>query len=309
LTAILPVFGVILLGWGLKYTKLVPDVFWASADKVTYYITFPALLCVSLAGANLSGESWREMMAIQIGCVVLIVGLTIRFKHQLCTRFGLGNPSFAALIQGTNRPNTYMGLALGGALYGPQGLTLTTLCVGVVVPLVNVFAVIALSHWGEGKKTGLLAILKGIALNPIILACAAGSALNISGVGVPWVIGDFLEILGRAALPIGLLAVGAGLVPLSLRQTGVPLIANASLKLLVLPIFAVIGGLLAGLPEAALVITATYAALPCSASAYVMTRNMGGDGPLMASVITLQTIAAALTIPLVVLSVQALARL
>jgi malonate transporter len=48
------------------------------------------------------------------------------------------------------------------------------------------------------------------------------------------------------------------------------------------------------------VIVAVCSAVPTSSSAYVMARQMGGDAPLLAQIITLQTILAALTMPVVI---------
>jgi malonate transporter len=42
------------------------------------------------------------------------------------------------------------------------------------------------------------------------------------------------------------------------------------------------------------------AAVPASSSAYVLARQMGGDAPLLAQIITLQTILAALTMPIAI---------
>jgi malonate transporter len=56
--------------------------------------------------------------------------------------------------------------------------------------------------------------------NPLILACLIGIGLNVSGIGLPWGSAAVLEILARAALPLGLLAVGAGLRLDALRQPG-----------------------------------------------------------------------------------------
>ena len=81
------------------------------------------------------------------------------------------------------------------------------------MPLVNVLCVVVLSRYGTGQSNGpsVKAAVFGILRNPIILGVAAGALLNLSGIGKPPVIGPICEILGAAATPLGLLAVGAGL--------------------------------------------------------------------------------------------------
>jgi malonate transporter len=72
------------------------------------------------------------------------------------------------------------------------------------------------------------------------------------------------------------------------------------LKLMLMPVFAVALALWFGISGSSLVIVAVCAAVPTSSSAYVMARQMGGDAPLLAQIITLQTILAALTMPVVI---------
>ena len=44
-----------------------------------------------------------------------------------------------------------------------------------------------------------------------------------------------------------------------------------------------------------------FSAIPTAPTAYVLTRQMGGDGTLMAGLVTAQTLLGVLTIPLVLL--------
>lgn len=73
-------------------------------------------------------------------------------------------PTFSSLVQGAIRPNTYIGLAVAAALLGTHGLTVTALCVALVVPTVNVISVLACAHLGENdRKPGVLSLLRDVA--------------------------------------------------------------------------------------------------------------------------------------------------
>lgn len=294
--ALAPIFLLILLGMGLKRRQLIADGFWAPAERLTYFVTFPALLVANLATADLTTLAWGPI-AIAIALPTIFMSVVILAIQSLLNTDG---PGLSSAFQGTIRPNTYVGLAGAAALYGAPGVTLTAICIAAVVPLVNVLSVIALSlltRSGESRP-GAYTVLRGIVTNPLILACATGILLSISGTGLPPVIGPLLEILGRAALPIGLLAVGAGLTFDGLRASGPTVIAASTLKLIALPA-AVTGAALAlGLQGAELGTVVLYAGLPCSASSYVLARQMGGDAITMARIISLQTLAAMITLPL-----------
>lgn len=301
--ALLPIFLLIVLGFWMKRSAFVPDTFWAPAEKTTYFITFPALLVFSTANAPLDGVAWGPLALTSMGAV-----LAVFLVATLARRMIGGTPAtFTSIIQGSIRPNTYVGLAAAAALYGDAGVALTALCVAGVVPLVNVLAVATLVRHTSGgedpagrSSTGPMATAKGIVSNPLILACVLGMTVNVSGIGLPPVVSPLLEILGRAALPVGLLAVGAGLALETLRSSGRPVMTASVFKLLLVPLAA--GGLAwaLGLTGMTAVVAVLYAALPCSASSYVLARRMGGDAPCMASIITFQTLAAAATLPLVI---------
>jgi len=302
LGALIPVFIVILLGYVFRRTRIISDAFWEPAERVTFYLFFPALLVANAASADLGGLDVWPMLAALVGGILLVVASNWLLRRPL----GLDGPKFTSLIQGSVRPNVYVGVAAAVALYGDAGLTAVSLCIAVAVPLVNFISVVALITYASpaGRPRGWRAVVVPVLQNPLIVACLLGLALNVTGIGLPPLIGPTLEILGRASLPIALLAVGAGLDLAAVRLAGRTVAVTTTLKLAVLPVVTVVLCLILGVDgvdgvEAAVAIL--YASLPGSASAYVMARQMGGDAPIMAGVITATTLAAIVTIPVVLI--------
>ncbi len=295
LSALIPTFALIVLGFILRQRKFLPDAFWPGAEKLTYYVTFPALLFSNTAQADLGSLPLAGIATAMLGTVFICTVLILITKPVL----KVSNPAFSSLFQGAIRPNTYIGLAVAAALLGENGLTVTALCVALVVPTVNVLSVLACAHWGDNERTpGAVSLLRDVLRNPLLMACVLGIAINMTGFGLPPVIGPFLEVLGRAALPIGLLAVGAGLDLSAARRAGGPVGFSTLGKLVISPAIAAALCLLLGLPPVELAAVVLYAGLPCSASAFVLARLMGGDAPMMASIITVHTLVAIITIPI-----------
>ena len=154
--------------------------------------------------------------------------------------------------------------------------------------------------FSAGQKVGWGRLLLPIMKNPLILACMFGVALNFSGLGLPFGFDRWLAMLGAASLPLGLLCVGAALQPASLLGERNGLFFNAALKLLLLPLLAFVLARLLGLGQDSAMVLMMFFALPTAASSYILTRQMGGDGQLMAGAITLQTALAALTLPVLI---------
>jgi predicted permease len=276
----------------MKSRKFLTPEFWPQAEKLCYYVLLPALFLYGTANAELSGLPIGAMAPVLAGSVMLTAIALVLVQR----RFSFDGPAFTSVLQGSIRFNNYLGLSIAVVLYGEQGVALAAITNTILIPLVNVLCTIAFARYGS-KPLSIMGTLCSIGTNPLTLACAAGTILNFSGARLPPGIADLVRALGSASLPLGLLCVGAALQINSIRRN-LPTIAYASaVKFLVLPGIAAAGCLLVGLagPPAGIIIL--FLALPTASSAYVMAQALGGDHTLMASTITLQTIAGMLYLP------------
>ena len=291
--ALAPIFLLIALGWLLRARGFLGASFWPGAERLVYWILFPALLLLTTASSDLAGLRSLPLAAALVAAIMLTAALAFALRGRL----GLDGASFTSVFQGAIRNNTYVGLAGAGALYGAAGLAVMGIVVFVVVTLVNVLSVIVLlSHRGGAMR--LADLLLSVASNPLILACAGGFALNATGVALPGLASAMLEILGRAALTLALLCVGAGLDLGRLGRNPPAVLAASTLKLVVMPVATWGFCRLLGVEGVAAATALLFTAAPVSASSYVLARQLGGDAPLMAGLITLSTLLAALTMPL-----------
>ena len=183
-------------------------------------------------------------------------------------------------------------------MFGQQGVALVAIGIAFVVPTVNVLAVAILVRHGASGKVSGMDVVRGIVTNPLILAVVAGVLWNLTELPLLPVIDTMLEVLGRASLPLGLLAVGAGLDLGAVRQARYRVAASSAIKLLAVPALTAGFCLILGVGGLAATMAVLYNSLPTSASSYVLARQMGGDATMMAGIITLTTLAAIVTIPI-----------
>ncbi len=133
-----------------------------------------------------------------------------------------------------------------------------------------------------------------------------GIAVNLGGTGRIPVVHEIADLLGGAALPIVLLCVGANIRPRAMAAAMVPTVVSMLGKMVVFPA-AILGlALVMGLSPVETLVAMLFGAVPTAASGYTLARQMGGDAPLMAAMITLQTVLALVTLPLTVVLVQGL---
>jgi malonate transporter len=297
ISALIPILALIVLGFALKASRFLPEGGWSSVEKLSYYVFFPALLVRSLAGKSLGNAPWQAMAFVVFATLMTATIILIAW-HKL--RRSESGPTFTSIFQGGVRFNSYISLALAQAFYGADGLTFGSLAVGFMVVLNNVLCVSAFSVWGTSSGRGMKALIRDIALNPLILGCIIGWLLSASGIGLPGVTKEIMDIISRAALPLGLMAVGAALnleaVHGHLSSITISSIVQFGVKPLVaLGFMALVG--LSGVAGHSLLIAFMT---PTAASAYILARQMGGDTETMASIITVQTLIAFVIMPVLV---------
>lgn len=286
--AIIPIFALILLGYGLRLWFRLRDDFWPQLDRLIYYVFFPALLFHSLSGFQIDLGAATPMLEAAV--LYMLAGMILGYAAKYL--FNAPPKVFAASFQSSFRFNSYVGLAVAGSIHGREGLAAIGLLMGFLVPMANVASVWALARHGEGKW------LKEILFNPLIMATAGGIAFSLAGLHLPDLLQRPIALLSQASLPMGLIAVGAGLRLQGLHSYPGTLWYGVTVKLLVLP--AVAWGVASafGLAGVYLHIAVLMAALPVSTVSYVLAMRMGGDGGISAAQVMVSTLLATVTLPM-----------
>src|SRR5690606_36055383 len=90
--------------------------------------------------------------------------------------------------------------------------------------------------WGDRGISGFRQVFLSLLLNPLIIACFFGIIINLlGGIRVDMVITS-LDLIGKSAIGVGLISIGASLNLKSLFRPSPLLLVSASLKLLVMPL-------------------------------------------------------------------------
>jgi predicted permease len=299
IAALLPVFLLIALGFVVKRSLMRLETQWHGLERLTYYVLFPALLIQTLVKADLS-----SVPVAGVGGALLLSALVMSLLclglRPLLSRLAVDGPAFTSIFQGATRWQTYVALAVSGNLHGEIGLALASVAMVAIIPLVNVLSVAVLAHYASPEKQSVRAIAMTVVRNPLIWACGIGLAINVAHIPLPRIWHEVADALGRSSLGIGLLVTGAGLHLEGMFRPSLAASVAVFLKLILMPVLAIALALWFDLSGSNLAIVAACSAVPASSSAYVLARQMGGDAPLLAQIITLQTILAAITMPIAI---------
>jgi malonate transporter len=295
---LLPDFLLIALGFLIcRYTPLNRPV-WDGAERLVYYVLFPVLLFGSIVRSPLSLAALAGVGAV--GLAVLAVGIGLAFA--LGRMPGVDARAHAAGAQVAFRFNSYVALALSERLAGASGVATMALLVAIAVPVVNVAAVWPLArHGGHGYG-------RELARNPLIIGTVSGLLANALGWQFPEAVATTLQRIGVAALPIGLMAVGAGLRFGALRDAPRLAAALLAIRHVVMPAAALALVLIAPLAPVQKLVLVLFAAAPTASSAYVLAARLGGHASFVAGLVTVSTMLAMLTVPAALAALAALER-
>jgi malonate transporter len=289
-----PDFALIFLGALLKRYARFETLFWSGLERMVYFVLFPSLLFSSTATARLDFDATAGVLG---ACVAaMLTGIVLGYLAKPILK---PDPAvFASGVQCAFRFNSYVALALAGRLAGSDGIALMAVALGISVPIANVAAVYALAKHQKSNVFGEML------RNPLIIATVGGQCFNIAGIHLPEFVLATLQRLGAASIALGLIAVGAGL-----RLTGTiverPTLAwFLVVKLLAAP--AVVFALTSWwkLPPLQREIAILFAALPSASSAYILAVRMGGNGAIVAFLISASTLLSVVTLPLWIIAAR-----
>lgn len=285
---LLPDFALIVIGYALCRQTALNRSVWDGAERLVYYFLFPCLLFVAIVRNPVDASTGLPLATGALALTAIGIALALALAQWP----GVDARLHASAAQTAFRFNSYVALAMADRMGGAPGVAAMALIVSLVVPACNVAAV-----WPLARQGGQ-GYLRELVRNPLIIGTVSGLAFNLTGGTLPEPAMTTLSRIGQAALPIGLMAVGAGLQMGALREAPGLAATFLAIRHALLPLAGVALALTLGLPPLQQAILVAFAAMPTASSAYVLAVRMGGHGPFVAGIVTVSTLLAMVTLPL-----------
>ncbi|PLW77316.1 AEC family transporter [Cohaesibacter celericrescens] len=304
--AIIPTFFLVGLGLYLRRSELVPENQWAGLDTISYWLFFPALIFNSLFQADLTNVPIDDMAFVLVATIIVMAVLLLSLYPVFRSFFSVDNPSYTSIYQGVLRWNGFMALAIVQKAYGNDAMALVAVAMASLIPIINIIIIAIMAIFATEKRPSFSTVLGNILKNPFIIASLAGLAFNLLNIPLWGPIVSTIDVTGRAGLACALLSVGAGL---RLRHAFPPVKEvwfACGLRLIGMPAIALFFSVLFGLKGHALDVVIISTAVPTAMNSYVLAKKMGGNAPLIAAIVALQTPLSALAIPLWLALVQSM---
>lgn len=294
----LPFFGLIGLGWLAARSRFFPAEGAAWLTKFVFFFALSAMLFRFSAGLDLAGLFDARFVAAYLtgSTLIWVVGLIA------ARRRGLALPEAAMEAQCAMIGNTgFLGVPMLVVLLGEDavGPVLLVLMVDMLVYSTLITLIIQAARHGGLRLRALLPVLRGIVGNPMVLSIVAGLGWAQMRLPMPGPFDEFLAILGAAATPGALFAIGAGLAGLRLGRMAVAgWLSMAKLILHPLAVGCCAWGF--GVEPFAAGTMVAAAALPVAGNVYILAQHFGVAQQRVSATILISTAFSILTIPMVI---------
>jgi malonate transporter len=298
LTTILPVFGLIALGFLCARTRFISPAAGQGLSQVVFNLAMPALLFRTVAEMDQQALSPWPLWAALFGGIVIIWIVTTLIARTT----SLIDAAPASAAMGASFGNLAMlGLPLALAHFGDRAALPVGLILSIHAPILWLAAVIHIEAAGQGQLPSVLVVLRQLVnqliRNPIVLALLFGALWRVGGLGLHPVADNFLGLLGEAGIPMALMALGLSLAGYSLKGQWRAVFTLMTLKMLGLPVVVwLIARYLVGLDPFWTQIALMLAAMPTGANAYLFAERYASGIAPVSGAIALGTAVSLLTL-------------
>jgi len=274
---VLPVFAIILSGYLAGRVGVMGAPSTDALNRFVYYFALPVLLGFSMARVNVSEIFDLPFIAAHLGgcAITFVIGVAI---SKALFRNDLAQSSLFAMV--SMFANTgYMGIPLAIVAFGPEAAlpaAIATVFQTIVFIAIAEVMIAAGRHTGGSLARVYLGSIWALVKSPLFIACALGMGWSLTGVKLPVPVDTYGTVLGAAAGPGALFALGLFLVGKPISEGMGEVSVMVALKLIVHPLVAwFLADQVFDIRDDWFAVLILMAALPTGASCFVLAQQQG----------------------------------
>lgn len=297
LGVVLPVFLVIGFGYAAAWRGVISPAGIDGMMKFAQGIAIPCLLFLAIATLDLRAGFDAVMLGSFYGGALCCFAAGLALARLAFGRDWEDAVAVGFICLFSN--SVLLGLPVTERAYGPQALTGNFAIIALHAPVcygIGITAMELVRSRGRSPGAALVRVVRAIGSNALMLGIGLGFVVNLSGLPLPGVLAEALEILVRAALPVALFGLGAVLWRYRPEGDFRLIACVCAISLVLHPAFAMTAGRLAGLDQAALRSAVVTAAMAPGVNAYLFADLYGRARRVAASSVLLGTAASVATV-------------
>ena len=292
ISAVIPMFFLMAIGAFVKFSKLLTDEELSHINRMVFRVFFFFMLFHSIYTTDLAETFRPKLMLFGAGAVLIIFIFLMLFIPKIEKE----NRRRGVMVQAIFRSNfVIMGVPIVANIFGDENIAVTTMMIAVIIPMYNIFAVIALETF-RGGKIQLLPILGGIMKNPMILGAISGALLLKLGVEIPAPILKPIGQISAATTPVALIILGASFKLGSAQAHLSQLIKCVFGRLILVPAIVLSVAIILGFRGIDFVTLIAIFGAPTAIVSFAMAQQMDGDSELAGNCVVFSSALSCFTI-------------
>ncbi|MFM8745440.1 MAG: AEC family transporter [Aestuariivirga sp.] len=298
LTTVLPVFGMIVLGYGFAKARIFDAAAGRGITLFVFNVAIPALLFKTVATMGpQQGAPWALWLAFFGGLAMTWVAAAL--VSRAVPSLDVSGGAAASMAAGFGNL-ALLGTPLALAHFGQQVAIPLGMILSIHAPVLWFTAMLHRALF-QGSGSFSLSrtakdLFRNLATNAIVLGLLAGSLWRFAGLGLHPVAGSMLEMLADASVPTALFALGVSLAGYSLKGSWSGMFTLIALKMVLMPILVfLMVRYVVSIPPLWAQVAVLFAAMPTGANAFVFSQRNEEAVAAVSGAITLGTALAALS--------------
>lgn len=268
LLTVLPVFGLIALGYGARWTRILRESTGEGLSDFVFVLAVPCLLFKTLATAAIpAAQPWGYWISYFTGlAVVWLIAQLVASRV-----FGRKGPELVVSGFAAAQSNTvFVGIPMILKAYGEAGAVPLGLLLVIHLPVTMTVATVL----AEGRAASFGLMLRRLFMHPLILGILLGAAVRPIVTHVPAPLWTIIDLIAATAVPCALISLGIALHRYGLASgIGLPVVLSG-LKLVVHPLIVLIlATKVFAMPPVWAGVAVLFAACPCGVNAYLFAER------------------------------------
>jgi len=298
LTTVLPVFGMIVLGYGFAKARIFDAAAGRGLSLFVFNVAIPALLFKTVAtmGAQ-QGAPWELWIAFFGGLAITWVSAAV--VSRVVPSLDVSGGAAASMAAGFGNL-ALLGTPLALSHFGQQVAIPLGMILSIHAPILWFAAMLhhALFQTAQTFSIARTAkdLFRNLATNAIVLGLLAGSIWRFTGLGIHPVFGTMLGMLADASVPTALFALGVSLAGYSLKGSWTGMFSLIGLKMVLMPLLVfLLVRYVVSIPPLWGHVAILFASMPTGANAFLFSQRNNEAVAAVSGAIALGTALAAVS--------------
>ncbi len=292
-TAVLPMFSMLVLGWYLRKIKMADEHMLNKLNTVCFRAFLAVNVYYNIYNVNIKEVFNARLLLYAIGTqiVVMLFSLLVAMMTEK-TRKRRG-----ALAHGIFHTNfVIFGTLIGTALCGEGNIGGISLLIAVIVPVQNIFSVVLLELFRENSKLSFKKTFGGVLKNPYVIAAIAGFLTQLLHIRYPDVIANVFRDLGRCGTPVALIVMGGLFNFGAVKDNVKTILVGCISRLVIVPAVLIAVTVALGFRGAEFIALMCIFMAPCATTSFNLASAMDSDADLAAQLVVFTSLLSLMTI-------------